>query len=65
MRPPFSVTWSGAQFEHPHGITTDATFLIVAPLQEQRVVTVKVSDADHNKVETTHRLTIHIRPDEP
>ena len=65
MRPPFSVTWSGAQFEHPHGITTDATFLIGAPLQEQRVVTVKVSDADHNKVETTHRLTIHIRPDEP
>jgi hypothetical protein len=67
VRAPLSVTWSGAQFEHPHGISTDATFFIDEKLhlQEQRTLTVTVIDADHNTVKGTHRLTIHIRPDEP
>jgi hypothetical protein len=66
MRPPVSIDWSGAEFEHPHGFNTEATFLIGAQteLQIQRNLTVRVKDADHQTAEATHGLTIHIRPDE-
>jgi hypothetical protein len=66
LRPPLSIEWSGAQFDHPHGFNTAATLLVGSQLQiqEQRNLTVKVRDADHHTVEATHALTIHIRPDE-
>jgi hypothetical protein len=67
LRPPLSITWSGAQFTHPHQTSTDATFPVGAQLhlQEERVVKVTVTDADNHTVESNHHLTIHIRPDEP
>ena len=66
LRPPLSIEWSGAQFDHPHGFNTAATLLVGSQLQvqEHRNLTVKVRDADHHTVEATHALTIHIRPDE-